>query len=164
MYMRVVMGGPQSQFPVHFYPKSQFPVTWIFAIPVEYSRIWANPKIPANFGKAIPVASFFEGQSQVPVNRHQDPHTWKQILFFSALDGQPRHQHWVVHLQLNSWNYVQCFMSITLHWVNVQLWCVAHRQIKASPPYPLSAIMFWDCSKVKLDDRPDPPPSYFKLV
>ena len=29
-------------------------------------------------------------------------------------------------------DYVQCFTSITHHWVNVHLWCVAHRQIKVS--------------------------------
>ena len=50
-------------------------------------------------------------------------------------------------LQLQSWNYVQCFMSITLHWVNVKLRCVAHRQIKVSltriAAFPNWVIFSW---------------------
>ncbi len=55
---RVLMGGPQSQFPVNFYDKSQFPVKCFF---YNRSQLLANPKNPSIFREKNPSSQLFLG-------------------------------------------------------------------------------------------------------
>ena len=68
------MGGPQSmqfQFPVNFLPKSQ-----LLKFLQSQSNIREFRLIPESqliWGKQSQFPGIFEGESQVPVNGHQDP-------------------------------------------------------------------------------------------
>ena len=64
------MGGPQSQFPVNFSDKSQFPVKQFFTIPVN---CWLIPNSQQISQKKSQFPAIFWGQSQLPVNGHPDP-------------------------------------------------------------------------------------------
>ncbi len=48
------------------------------------------------------------------------------VWFFASFSSL--HHTYDLTSQLKSWNYVQCFVSITRHWVSLTLWSVAYRQ------------------------------------